>query len=69
MGTDRKFNQGDVVFHKSNPHQLLVVINGEGSLISTGTVKCRWITRKFKVKTGEFYPFELIFNEPHKNIT
>jgi len=62
-----KFEKGEVVFHKSNTKQLMVVISttcGVGGSPYPTAIKCRWITPKFKCKTGEFFEFELIHNEP-----
>ena len=58
-----RFEKGEVVFHKSNTKQLMVIVS-----VTECTAKCRWITPEFKCELYEFFLFELYHNETPKNI-
>ena len=51
-----KFQIGDVVIHKSNPNQKMVVIY----IIYLPIYSCRYITEEGKVLTNEFFEDELL---------
>ncbi len=62
MATDRNFTNGDLVYHKSNPGQYMVVTEVVGI-----TITCSWFTNisppfngvTNQRSTSDFYDYEL----------
>jgi hypothetical protein len=53
----KTFEKGDIVFHRSNPKQNMVMISNirrTGEISTPPVIKCRWITNTFKCEIGEF---------------
>jgi uncharacterized protein YodC (DUF2158 family) len=48
--------KGDIVFHKSNPSQKMVITD----IDEIGTINCRWISNSFTVNSGKFLRCELL---------
>ena len=59
MSQESKFKKGDMVCHKTNKNQKMMVLSVEENLDAGGQVKCSWVPDSLYPQSYTFYDFEL----------